>query len=116
MTDAADGPAFPHLYELKLFVAGGTVLSQQAIRNLRRICDAHLPGQVEMEVVDIYQQPERAELEQLIAAPTLVKKRPGLVRRLVGDLSDTRRVLALAISARLNAPIPETPRFGVFRM
>ena len=57
MTDVADGPASPHTYQLKLFVAGGTVLSQQAIRNLRRICDAHLPGPVDLEVVDIYQQP-----------------------------------------------------------
>lgn len=93
MTDAADGPAFPHLYELKLFVAGGTVLSQQAIRNLRRICDAHLPGQVEMEVVDIYQQPELAGRHQIVAVPTLLKLRPLPVRRIIGDLSATERVL-----------------------
>ena len=93
MTDAVDGPATPHSYQLKLFVAGSSMLAQQAIRNLRRICDAHLPGQVDLEVVDIYQQPELAGRHQVVAAPTLLKLRPLPVRRIIGDLSATERVL-----------------------
>ena len=93
MTNPARGPESPHPYQLKLFVAGGTLLSQQAIRNLRRICDAHLPGQVDLEVVDIYQQPELAAQHQVVAAPTLLKLRPLPARRIIGDLSATERVL-----------------------
>ncbi len=93
MTDAADGPDSPYPYQLKLFVAGGTVLSQQAVRNLRRFCDAHLSGQVDLEVVDIYQQPELAGRHQVVAVPTLLKLRPLPVRRIIGDLSATERVL-----------------------
>lgn len=93
MTNATDGPASPPPYQLTLFVAGGTVLSQQAVHNLRRICDAHLPGRVDLEVVDIHQQPELARHHQVVAAPTLLKLRPLPVRRVIGDLSATERVL-----------------------
>ena len=67
--------------------------SQRAIENLRRICDEHLPGQIDLEVIDIYQQPELAEQYQVIAAPTLVKLLPLPIRRIIGDLSETDRVL-----------------------
>ena len=107
MTDAADSPDSPHPYQLKLFVAGGTMLSQQAIRNLRRICDAHLPGQVDLEVVDIYQQPELAGRHQVVAAPTLLKLRPLPVRRIIGNLSATERVLR---GLDLLPPPPEAGR------
>ena len=80
-------------YRLRLFVAGTTVRSQRAIENLRRICDEHLGGQVDLEVVDIYQQPELARQNQVIAAPTLVKLQPLPIRRIIGDLSETNRVL-----------------------
>ena len=93
MSDAVDHPAPRETFQLKLFVAGSTNLSQQAVRNLRRICDTHLPGQVDLEVVDIYQQPELAGLHQVVAAPTLLKLRPLPVRRIIGDLSATERVL-----------------------
>ncbi len=86
------GPEEPE-FLLCLYITGATPNSTRAVRNLKAICEEHLAGRYELQIIDIYQQPERAELEQLIAAPTLVKKRPGLVRRLVGDLSDTRRVL-----------------------
>ena len=86
----ADGaPAF----RLRLFVAGGSELSRRAIENLRRFTLAHLAGEVDIEVVDIYQQPELARLYQVVAAPTLVKLLPLPVRRIIGDLSDADRIL-----------------------
>ncbi len=83
----------PIAYRLRLFVAGSTLRSQRAIANLRRVCDEQLAGQVDLEVIDIYQQPELAEQYQVIAAPTLVKLLPQPIRRIVGDLSETDRVL-----------------------
>ena len=80
-------------YELRLFVAGNTTRSRRAIENLRALCAEHLPGQVSLEVVDIYQQPALAERHQIVAAPTLVKVRPVPTRRVVGDLSQPDRVL-----------------------
>lgn len=93
MMSEEDGSPAPTGYKLRLFVAGSTLRSQRSIENLRRVCDAHLPGQVDLEVIDIYQQPELAEQNQVIAAPTLVKLLPLPVRRIIGDLSETDRVL-----------------------
>ncbi len=78
---------------LRLFVAGVTPRSRQAIENLRRICDGPLAGRVDLETVDIYQQPHLAELHQVVAAPTLLRLKPLPQRRLIGDLTDTGRVL-----------------------
>lgn len=83
----------PPRYRLRLFVAGNSARSGQAIENLRRICDEHLGGLVDLEVIDIYQQPALAVQHQVIAAPTLVKLLPLPVRRIIGDLSATPRVL-----------------------
>jgi circadian clock protein KaiB len=83
----------PPSFRLRLFVAGSTVRSQRAIENLRRLCAGQLAGKVDLEVVDIYQQPELAQQHQVIAAPTLVKLLPLPVRRIIGDLSETERVL-----------------------
>ncbi len=80
-------------YLLRLYVVGATAGSQRAISNLHEICEAELAGRYKLEVIDIYQQPTLAEGEQIIAAPTLVKKLPPPVRRLVGDMSDRDRVL-----------------------
>ena len=80
-------------YVLRLFVAGMTPRSRRAIENLRRICDGRLAGRVDLETVDIYQQPHLAELHQVVAAPTLLRLKPLPVRRLIGDLSDEGRVL-----------------------
>lgn len=80
-------------YVLHLFITGATPNSTRAVRNLKEICELYLKGRYELLIVDIYQQPELAQPEQLIGAPTLIKRRPGLVRRLVGDLSDRPRVL-----------------------
>ena len=90
---AVPPPADRPLYQLRLFVAGTTANSRRAIDNLRRICGIHLPGQVDLEIVDIYQQPELAGRHQVVAAPTLVKLLPLPVRRIIGDLSHEQRVL-----------------------
>ena len=80
-------------YVLKLYVTGKTPRSTQAVENLRAICDEYLEGRYDLEVIDIYQQPGLLAGEQIIAAPTLLKKSPLPTRRLVGDLSNRRRVL-----------------------
>jgi len=90
----------PHDYILRLFVAGHTQRSLRAVRNITRLCEEHLSGHFDLEIVDVYQQPEKAVEHQLIAAPTLIKVSPLPARRMVGDLSDTGRVLAgLGLSA-----------------
>ncbi|MEJ0070864.1 MAG: circadian clock KaiB family protein [Pseudomonadota bacterium] len=92
-------------YVLRLFVSGSTTRSLAAIENIRRICDEHLKDRYELDVVDVYQQPELAKTEQIIAAPTLLKKLPEPLRRIVGDLSDTPRVLVgLSILPRIGDP------------
>jgi len=80
-------------YVLRLFVSGMTPRSTRAVQNVRAICEAHLQGRYDLEVIDIYQQPTLARGEQIIAAPTLVKKSPAPLRYIIGDLSSTERVL-----------------------
>ena len=80
-------------YRLRLFVAGNTARSRGAIENLRLFCAEHLAGRFDLEVVDIYQQPELAESNQVVAVPTLLRVEPLPMRRVVGDLSQTERVL-----------------------
>ncbi|HEX7666639.1 MAG TPA: circadian clock KaiB family protein [Polyangiaceae bacterium] len=80
-------------YELCLFIAGMTPLSRKALENLLAICNARLVGKYDLTVVDIYQEPARAKIEQVVATPTLLKKAPGKRRMLVGDLSDVSAVL-----------------------
>jgi circadian clock protein KaiB len=80
-------------YVLKLYVTGKTFRSTEAVQNLRAICDEYLAGRYDLEVIDIYQQPALLAGEQIIVAPTLVKKSPLPMRRLVGDMSNRRRVL-----------------------
>lgn len=83
----------PLRYKLRLVIAGTTPRSREAVANLRRLCDAHLAEQVDLEVIDIYQQPGLAAQYQVIAAPTLVKLLPLPVRRIIGDLSREDQVL-----------------------
>jgi circadian clock protein KaiB len=78
---------------LRLYVTGMTPKSTRAVENARRICETHLQGRYDLEVIDIYQQPQLAEGEQIVAAPTLIRKLPLPLRRVIGDLSDTERVL-----------------------
>ncbi len=80
-------------YVLRLYVAGMTPRSQKAIENIKEICETYLAGRYDLEVVDVYQQPERAKEAQVVAAPTLVKRLPLPLRKLIGDMSDTDRVL-----------------------
>lgn len=80
-------------YVLRLFVTGSTPRSLEAIRNIRAICERQLQGQYNLEVIDIYQHPELAQGEQIVVAPTLLKKLPLPFRRVIGDLSNTERVL-----------------------
>lgn len=80
-------------YMLTLYVTGMTPRSTQAIRNLKKICDEDLKGHYELEVIDIYQQPELAREAELVAAPTLIKKLPLPLRKLIGDMSNRERVL-----------------------
>ncbi len=80
-------------YVLRLYVAGLTPRSTQAIQNIRRICEEHLSGRYNLEVIDIYQHPTLAEGEQIIAAPTLIKKLPLPLRRFIGDMSGTEKIL-----------------------
>lgn len=82
----------PH-YLLRLYVTGQTPRSLQSVENLQRLCDKHLPGRFNLEVIDIYQQPALAAEGQIIAAPTLIKAMPLPLRRLVGDFSDANRVV-----------------------
>jgi circadian clock protein KaiB len=81
-------------YILHLYVTGTTPRSKRSILNIRSFCQKYLLGRYELEVIDIYQQPELAREAQLIAAPTLIKKLPLPLRKLVGDLSDKERVFA----------------------
>ncbi|WP_019947817.1 circadian clock KaiB family protein [Hymenobacter aerophilus] len=85
----------PPSYVLELYITGATPNSTRAVRNIKAICERYLAGRYELAIIDIYQQPELAQQARIIAAPTLVKKSPGLVRWLVGDLSDRPRVLRL---------------------
>ena len=83
----------PRRYVLRLYVTGSTGKSVRAIQNVRRICEEHLEGQYELEVVDIYKNLPLARGDQIIAAPTLIKRLPAPLRRLIGDMSDEEEVL-----------------------
>jgi len=91
-------------YRLRLFVAGSTVRSQRAIENLRRICDEEMDGTIDLEVIDVYRQPQLAVEHQVVAAPTLVKLLPLPIRRIIGDLSAADRVLHGLDIMPLSAP------------
>jgi len=81
------------VYVLRLYVTGATPGSTRAITNMKAICDEHLKGRYSLEIIDIYQQPALARGDQIVAAPTLVRKLPAPLRRLVGDPSERERVL-----------------------
>jgi circadian clock protein KaiB len=81
-------------YKLRLFVTGSTPRSVRAIANMRRICEENLSGRYDLEVVDVYENPDATRELQIVATPTLVKILPEPLRRIIGDLSDRERVLA----------------------
>ena len=80
-------------YILKLYVAGQSPKSVNAIANIKKICEENLQGRYELDVIDLYQQPQLALGEQIIAIPTLIRKLPAPLRRIIGDMSNTERVL-----------------------
>jgi circadian clock protein KaiB len=80
-------------YILRLYVTGMTTRAARTIENLQTFCQKHLAGRYELQVIDVYQQPELARTEQIVAVPTLIKKLPLPLRRLIGDMSDEARVL-----------------------
>jgi len=92
LAKAAKGRGREH-YVLRLFVAGITPRSERAIRSIKEICDRRLAGRYELEIVDVYQQPDAVRKEEIIVAPTLVKKLPLPLRRLIGDMSNEQKVL-----------------------
>lgn len=81
------------LYELRLYVAGQSPKSLAAFNNLKRICEEHLAGQYRIEIVDLLVNPKLAEGDQILAIPTLVRKLPSPIKKLIGDLSNEERVL-----------------------
>lgn len=89
----SEGEAAGEQYVLRLYVAGVTPRSVQAIENVKAVCQTHLQGRYHLQVIDIYQQPALAKGDQIIAVPTLIKKLPIPLRTLIGDLSDVERVL-----------------------
>jgi circadian clock protein KaiB len=95
MTVSTDAPtsSAEAEYLLHLYITGATPNSLRAVRNLKDICEKHLAGRYELLIIDIYQQPELARQEQIVAAPTLIRVRPLPRRQLVGDLSNRAAVL-----------------------
>jgi circadian clock protein KaiB len=93
-------------YVLRLYITGNTPRSTEAIANIRALCAEKLDGRYDLEVIDIYQQPAAATGAQIIAAPTLIKKLPSPLRRLIGDLSNRHRVLAGLNISDSSPPFP----------
>jgi circadian clock protein KaiB len=79
--------------ELRLYIAGQTRKSIAALTNLRRICDEHLAGRYRVEIIDLMENPQQAQHDQIVAIPTLVRRLPEPIRRIIGDLSNSERVL-----------------------
>lgn len=107
-------------YALKLYVTGDTPRAQRAISTLKRLCEQELGGQYEMIVIDVLERPQLAEDERILATPTLIKQLPPPLRRIIGDLSDTEKVLlgldlvpqaARAAAGELSCiPMPSSPQ------
>ena len=85
--------ATPKAYRLRLYVAGQTPKSVLAFTNLKQICEDHLQGRYEIEIVDLLENPQLAQGDQILAVPTLVRRLPEPIKKIIGDLSNTERVL-----------------------
>lgn len=103
-TTKSGGNSGEKLWELRLYVAGQTPKCMTAFANLKRICEEHLAGQYRIEIIDLLNDPKLAKGDQILAIPTLVRKLPQPVRKIIGDLSNTERVL---IGLDLRSAIPE---------
>ncbi len=90
---ATDGEPEPERYHLRLYIAGQTVKSLAATANLRRFCEEHLAGRYEVEVIDLIENPKLAAGDQILAIPTLIRRLPAPLKRIIGDLSNTEKVL-----------------------
>lgn len=91
------------VWELRLYVAGQTAKSLRAFANLNRICEEHLAGRYRIEVIDLLKNPQLAKGDQILALPTLIRRLPEPVKKIIGDLSDTERVL-VGLDLRPRAP------------
>ena len=100
--DLADPDVEPDVYHLRLYVAGQSPKSLLALANLKRLCELHLESGYDIEVVDLVEEPRRAAGDEIIAIPTLVRRYPEPVRKIIGDLSDAQRVIG-----RLQLPTRE---------
>lgn len=92
-TMAQGGAPDPGFYDLRLYVAGQTPKSVAALANLKRFCEEHLAGKYKIEVVDLVENPKLARSDQILAIPTLVRRLPEPIRKIIGDLSNSERVL-----------------------
>jgi circadian clock protein KaiB len=90
---SAEADTDPGFYHLRLYVAGQTAKSILAVNNLRRVCETHLAGRYEIEVIDLIEHPKLAAGDQILAIPTLVRRLPAPLKRIIGDLSNTEKVL-----------------------
>jgi circadian clock protein KaiB len=95
-------------YLLKLYITGTNPRTEQAVANLRRICEAELGGKYSLEIIDVLENPEAAEQDRILATPTLIKQLPPPLRRVIGDLSDKDKVL-LGLEVRNIEPPPNKP-------
>ncbi len=90
---STQGDVSSEMYQLRLYVAGQTPKSLEAFANLKRICEVHLNGRYKIEIVDLLENPKLARGDQILAIPTLVRKLPPPIKKIIGDLSNTERVL-----------------------
>lgn len=100
---AAPPEMAPPRYQFQLYITGTTIRSTQAVANIRAVCEKHLAGRYDLEVIDMYQQPEQAKIGGIIAAPTLVKLLPKPLLRMVGNLANRDQLLV-----KLNLPASPT--------
>ena len=104
---AKSAAATPWAWELRLYVAGSTSKSVAALRNIEQLCEEHFAGRYRIDVIDLMKNPELAQSDQILAVPTLVRKRPTPTRKIIGTLSDTERVLrALELHSLDVYPLP----------
>jgi circadian clock protein KaiB len=103
--------ATPWAWELRLYVAGATPKSLAAFRNIEQLCQEHLAGLYHIEVVDLMKNPQLAQTDQIVAVPTLVRNRPSPVRKIIGTLSNTERVLG-ALDIRPHGAVPFAEQNG----
>jgi circadian clock protein KaiB len=89
----ASGPSRAQIFSLRLYVAGQTPKSVLAFTNLKQICETHLLGRYEIEIIDLLENPQLAHGDQILAVPTLVRRLPEPIKKIIGDLSNTERVL-----------------------